>query len=269
MAEEGAARAYWALFRGHARGQMSYRLSFTVDVLTNVTATALDVFTVLVLFTVTRTIGGIDLRSALDVNCLTACAFALADLLVGNIERIKTYVRTGLFDAVLVRPLGALPQLLLMDMPIRKISRGLFGLGVYLVALGLADIHWTPARVALAVVAPLGAIGFFAAVFVGTASVAFWWTESGEIGNAFTYGGRDFTSYPVNIYSGWFRDVFAYGLGFAFVAYYPALALLGRADPVGLPGWVGWIAPAVALPAVAVAGLVWRIGVRNYRSTGS
>ena len=63
--------------------------------------------------------------------------------------------------------------------------------------------------------------------------------------------------------------VFAYGLGFAFVAYYPALALLGRTDPVGLPGWVGWIAPAVALPALAVAGLVWRVGVRNYRSTGS
>ena len=269
MAEDGAARAYWALLRGHARGQMSYRLSFTVDLLTNVSATALDVFTILILFTVTRTIGGFDLRSALVVNCLTACAFALADLLVGNIERIKTYVRTGLFDAVLVRPLGALPQLLLMDMPIRKISRGLFGLGVYVVALALADIHWTPARAALAVVAPLGAIAYYAAVFVATASVAFWWTESGEIGNAFTYGGRDFTSYPITVYSGWFRRLFAYGMGFAFVSYYPALALLGRTDPLGLPDWVGYAAPSVAVLAVIVAAAVWRVGIRHYRSTGS
>jgi ABC-2 type transport system permease protein len=269
VADAGTARAYWALFRGHARGQVSYRASFTVDLLTNVGATALDVFTVLVLFTVTRTIGGFDLREALLFTCLTACAFALADLVVGNIEKIKLYVRTGLFDAVLVRPLGALPQLLLMDMPIRKMSRGAFGLGTYVVSLALADIAWTPARAVLAVVAPLGAIGFFAAVFVATAAIAFWWTESGEIGNAFTYGGRDFTSYPVNIYSGWFRDVFAYGLGFAFVAYYPALALLGRPDPVGLPAWVGWAAPAVALPAAAVAAVVWRLGIRTYRSTGS
>jgi ABC-2 type transport system permease protein len=263
------ASAYWALFRGHARGNMSYRVSFTVDVLTNVSATALDVFTVLVLFTVTRTLGGFDVRSALVVTCLTACAFALADLVVGNIEKIKLYVRTGLFDAILLRPLGALPQLLLMDMPIRKFSRGIFGTAVYAVSLASADIAWTPARAVLAVVAPLGAILFFAAVFVATATVAFWWTESGEIGNAFTYGGRDFTSYPVTVYSGWFRTVFAYGLGFAFVAYYPALALLGRPDPVGLPDWVGWVAPAVGLPAAAAAAALWRVGVRQYRSTGS
>jgi ABC-2 type transport system permease protein len=156
-----------------------------------------------------------------------------------------------------------------MDMPIRKLFRGVFGLTVYAVALHLAGIDWTPARAALAVVAPLGAVGFFAAVFVCTASVAFWWTESGQIGNAFTYGGRDFTSYPVTVYSGWFRSLFAYGLGFAFVAYYPALALLGRADPLGLPSWVGWVAPLVALPAAAVAALVWRAGVRHYGSTGS
>jgi viologen exporter family transport system permease protein len=265
----GAARAYWALLRGHARGNMSYRVSFTVDVLTNVSATALDLLTVLVLFGVTRTLGGFDFREALVVTCLTACAFALADLVVGNIEKIKMYVRTGLFDAILVRPLGALPQLLLMDMPIRKVSRGVFGITVYVVSLALADIAWTPARGALAVLAPLGGILFFAAVFVATATVAFWWTDSGEIGNAFTYGGRDFASYPVTVYSGWFRTVFAYGLGFAFVAYHPTLALLGRPDPVGLPGWFGWAAPAVGLPAVAVAAVLWRVGIRQYRSTGS
>jgi ABC-2 type transport system permease protein len=265
----GDLAAYWALLRGHARGQFSYRVSFAVDALTNVSATALDVFTVLVLFTVTRTLGGFDLAAALVMTGLSACAFALADLVVGNIEKIKLYVRTGLFDAVLVRPLGALPQLLLMDLPIRKFTRGLLGVAVYVAALGYADLAWTPARAVLAVVAPIGAILFFASVFVATASIAFWWTESGEIGNAFTYGGRDFTSYPISVYSGWFRDVFAYGLGFAFVAYHPALALLGRPDPLGLPAWVGWTAPAVAVPAVLVAGLVWRSGLRAYRSTGS
>ena len=234
-------------------------------------ATALDVFTVLVLFPVTRTLGGFDLRSALVVTGLTACAFALADLLVGNIERIKLYVRTGLLRRRAGAPARrAAAAAAAWTCRPRKISRGLFGLGVLRRRAGPGrrrtgrrpGSRWRSSPRSAASV-------FFGAVFVGTASVAFWWTESGEFGNAFTYGGRDFTSYPMNIYSGWFRDVFAYGLGFAFVAYYPALALLGRADPLGLPGWVGWVAPAVAVPAVAVAGLVWRVGVRHYRSTGS
>ena len=38
-----------------------------------------------------------------------------------------------------------------------------------------------------------------------------------------------------------------------FVAYYPALALLGRADPLGLPAWAGCVAPLVALVAAGAS----------------
>jgi ABC-2 type transport system permease protein len=265
----GAPRAYLALLRAQARGQASYRASFLIDLVGNLWATVFDVLTVLVLFQVTRELGGFELREAMVMVGLSACAFATADLAVGNVERVRQYVRTGLLDAVLVRPLGALPQLLLMDMPLRKISRALFGLVVFAVALAAADIDWTPGRLALAVLAPLAGVLFFASIFIAAATVAFWWVDSGEIGSAFTYGGRDFTSYPITVYGGLFRTLFAYGLGFAFVAYYPALALLGRADPLGLPVWVGWAAPVVALVAAACAAAAWRLGIRHYRSTGS
>ncbi|MFB9236197.1 ABC transporter permease [Plantactinospora siamensis] len=265
----GALTGYLALLRAQGRSQASYRTSFVVDLVGNVGATVFDVATVLVLFGVTGGLGGFTLREAMVMVGISSCAFAAADLAVGNVERVRGYVRSGLLDAVLVRPLRALPQLLLMDLPLRKLSRVLFGLAVLLVSLGAARIAWTPARVLLAVLAPLGAAGFFGSIFVASASVAFWWIDSGEVGNAFTYGGRDFTAYPATVYSGWFRAVFAYGLGFAFVAYYPALALLGRADPLGLPPWVGWAAPGVATPAVAAAAAAWRTGIRHYRSTGS
>ncbi|MFI7437523.1 ABC transporter permease [Micromonospora haikouensis] len=265
----GRLRAYGALLGAQARSQAAYRASFVVDLVGNVGATVFDVVTVLVIFGVTRELGGFTLRETLVMVGLSACAFATADLLVGNVERLPAYVRTGLFDAVLLRPLGALPQLLLMDLPLRKASRAVFGLAVLLVALARAGIEWTPGRVALAVVAPLAGVVFFGSVFVATATVSFYWTESGELANSITYGGRDFTSYPVTIFDGWFRAAFAYGMGFAFVSYQPALALLGRADPLGLPAWVGWASPAVALVAAALAAAAWRVGVRHYRSTGS
>ena len=45
--------------------------------------------------------------------------------------------------------------------------------------------------------------------------------------------------------------------------------LIPAADPLGLPAWSGYAAPLVCVPAVAVAALIWRIGIRRYRSTGS
>lgn len=262
-------RAYVALLGGQFRSVASYRASFVVELVTNIGSTGLDVLTVLVLFRAGRVVGGFTLPEAVLVVSLSACGFGLADFTVGNIDRVKTYVRTGLLDAVLVRPLSTMSQLVLMDLPVRKALRLLLGIAVLILAARINHIHWTPARVALIVVTPLAGAVFFGAIFVLSASLAFWWVDSGEIGSAFTYGGRDFTSYPVSVYGSWFRAVFAYGLGFAFVAYQPALALLGRIDPLGLPPVAGYLAPLVALVAAGVAAAVWRTGIRHYRSTGS
>lgn len=262
-------RAYAALLGGQWRSVASYRASFVVEMITNIVGTAFDVIAVVVIFQATKTVAGFTLPEAVLVVSLSSCAFQLADFTVGNIDRLKTYVRAGTMDAVLVRPLGALAQLVLMDLPVRKALRLVLGVGVLGVALHVNDVEWTPARAALVVLAPLAGAVFFGAIFVLSASLAFWWVESGEIGSAFTYGGRDFTAYPTPVYAGWFRAVFAYGLGFGFVAYQPALVLLGRADPLGLPAWAGFVSPLVALLAAGAAAVVWRAGIRHYRSTGS
>ena len=55
----------------------------------------------------------------------------------------------------------------------------------------------------------------------------------------------------------------------AFVAYFPALALTGRPDPLGFPDFVRYCSPLVAAAMVGVAALVWRTGVRRYQGTGS
>lgn len=176
---------YLALLRGQVRSQTSYRASFTVDLASNLWATVAEVVTVLVLYRVTTDLGGFVRSEALVMVGLSACAFACADLAVGNIDQLRRYVRTGLLDALLVRPLGVLPQLLAMDLPLRKLSRAGFGVAVLVVFLAAGDIDWDPARVVLAVLAPLGGAAFFAGIFIAGSTVAFWWIESGELANSF------------------------------------------------------------------------------------
>jgi ABC-2 type transport system permease protein len=265
----GELRAYAAMVGGKVRSVASYRASFAFEVISNLASTILDLLTVFVLFRAAATVGHFSLTQAVLMAGLAMSGFVLCDAVVGNIDDLKKYVRAGTLDTILLRPLALLPQLIFMDLPIRKVLRVAFGLTVYSVALNINHVRWTPGKVLLAIAAPLGGAVFFGAIFVLSASLAFWWVDSGEIGNAFTYGGRDFTSYPTSVYQGWFRDLFAYALGFGFVAYQPALVLLGRPDPLGLPAWAGYAAPLVCLPATLIAALVWRSGVRHYRSTGS
>ena len=262
-------RPYASLVAAQVRSQASYRTSFIIDLVANGVVLFADLTVVFVLFRITPSLGGFAVVEVLLMFGLASVAFSVADLAVGSIERIRHYVRTGLLDAILVRPLGALVQLVAMDFAPRRTGRVLSSAVLLVTAAWLAPIDWTPGRTVLLLVAPTAGVVFFGAIFVATATIAFWWIESGELANSVTYGGRDFTSYPITVYSGWFRRLFAYGLGFGFVAYYPALTLLGRADPLGLPTWMGWICPAVAVVAAAAAAAVWRVGVRHYRSTGS
>jgi ABC-2 type transport system permease protein len=260
---------YAHLVRATIRAQLQYRLSFAVDLVGTSLAVTIDLLAVLVFFRVARSLAGFPLRQAFLMASLAAFGFALADLVAGKVDRLRFNIRTGRLDAMLVRPLGVLPQLLAEDFGLRQVGRVVQAGAAYVIALGYAHLAWNPARAFLVAVAPLAGAVFFGALFVAGGTVAFWWIESGEFANGFTYGGRDFTAYPLTVYSGLFRRLFGYSLGFAFVAYYPGLALLGRPDPLHGPAWLGWCSPVVAGLAALAATAIWRFGVRHYRSTGS
>ena len=261
--------AYARLLVAQARSQAQYRTSFAFDLAGSFLFAFVDLFGVVALFQVTRRLGGFDLLTSMMMASASACGFALADLAVGSIERMRLYVRSGLLDTVLVRPLGSLGQILAMDFAPRRIGRVLVTSSVFGICLHRADVPMTPATATLVLLTPLAGSVLFGAIFVATATVAFWWIDSGEFANAMTYGGREFATYPLTVYGAGMRAAFGYAAGYAFTGYYPVLTLLGRPDPLGLPGWVGWCSPAVALLAAVAAGAVWRTGVRHYRSTGS
>lgn len=263
------ASPYRPLLAAQLRSQLEYRASFALDLVMNMFMAVIDLVSVLVLFRVNPALGGFTLADGLVMAGLATFGFSLADLVVGNVERMPTYIRTGLFDAVLIRPLGALPQLLIADLALRRIGRVLQSAAMLVLGLVLADIAWTPARAALLVITPLAGAAIFGSVFVIGATLTFWLVDGREVGSAFTYGGQFFASYPLSVFGGTLRRLFGLGLGFGFVAYLPALAILGTDDPLGLPEWLRWCAPLAALGWVLAARLFWRFGIRHYGSTGS
>jgi ABC-2 type transport system permease protein len=260
---------YLQLLAAQLRSQLQYRASLALHLLGSFLFGALDLVAMLVIFRATPALGGFAVHEVLLMTTMSLTAFALADLAVGNVERLPYYIRTGQLDAILVRPLGSLGQLLVMDLAPRRAGRLVQALALLGVSLSIVNISWTPVRVLLVVGTPLAGAVFFAALFIAAATLAFWWVESGEVGHIATYGGRDFVSYPMTVYGEWFRRIFAYGMGFAFISYYPVLTLLSRPDPLDGPSALGWCSPLAAAVAVGVATLLWRAGVRRYHSTGS
>jgi ABC-2 type transport system permease protein len=105
----GELRIYLALAGGRLRSMASYRTSFAIELLSNLGGAVLDITTVFVLFRGTAMLGGFTLSESILMTGLSAAGFVLADMTVGNIDDLKTYVRTGTLDTVMLRPLRVLP----------------------------------------------------------------------------------------------------------------------------------------------------------------
>ncbi|WP_163506795.1 ABC transporter permease [Fodinicola acaciae] len=260
---------YLRLVGAQIRAQASYRRSFVIDLLSQAALALVEISTVAIFFGVTRSIGGFTLAPAMLISALAQTCFRLGDLVGGGMDNMAELVRRGRIDAQLVRPMSALGQIFVNTLEVRVfggVAQGMIVLGI---ALAFNDIAWSPVKVLLLLVTLVSGMVSVSAIFVAGGTLTFWIIDSRPISDAFTYGGRDFITYPITIYGPVFRTLFAFVLPFAFVAYYPALALLDRPDPLGLPAWLGYCSPVAAAVLALAATAFWRVGIRHYRGTGS
>lgn len=260
---------YRRLVGARIRSQLQYRLSFWLNLVGTALITFLDFAAILILFHQVDALGDWSVAEVGVLYGISCVAFALADLIFGHLDQLPQMIRMGEFDQVLVRPLGSLLQVIAADFALRRLGKLTQGLVVLALALAYADVPWTPGRAAMLVVAILAACAIFAGIWVALSTIVFWLIDSHEAVNAFTYGGNFLAQYPVNIFGPWLRRLVIYLIPLAFTAYFPALYVLDKEDPLGLPRAFQFASPAVAVATGLAGWALWRVAVRRYRSVGS
>jgi ABC-2 type transport system permease protein len=264
----GVARAYLLLLRSRVAAQASYRRSFALDLLGQAATIVIELVEVLAIFHQVPVLAGFAVDEVLVIFGLGVTAFALADLLVGQIDRLGDHIRRGTLEIFLVRPLSVLGQLVTADLQLRRLGRLGLAIVVLAVALHRAGIDWTPARVTLAVLTVACGAVIFSALWVAASTVTVWLVEGAEFVNAVTYGGSYMSQWPFSVFHVAVARFFTFVLPTGFVAYLPAVAILGRTEPTGLPGWLAWGTPVAAAWAVLLAAVTWRAGLRHYVGAG-
>jgi ABC-2 type transport system permease protein len=229
--------------------------------------TGLDFVGIWVMFASIDTLGGFGLREIALLYGATGVGIGLADTLIGSVERIGAYVRTGRLDQMLTKPVPLLVQVCADQFTLRRLGRITQAGIVFTWAATYVD--WTAPRILLAVVMVTSSTVIFFALFTGFSCIQFWTADASEFANAFTYGGNTLTQYPLSIFPREIMVALTFVVPIAFVNWYPCLYLLGRDDPFGLPTWLQFCSPVAAVVSLAAALIIWRSGVRHYTSTGS
>lgn len=260
---------YGRMLGARIRADWQYRTSFVLYLIGQTLVAGMDFVAVAVIFTSVDRLAGWSAAEVAFLYGVSGVAFGLGDLFVSPVAFCAKHIKAGSFDQFLIRPVGALWQLLATEFALRRLGRSLQPAVVLLVSLGVVDVVWTPATVALVPLAVVCGTVIYGSVWVLTSSLAFWSSDTQEFANTFTYGGNATNRYPIDVLGIWLRRLVTFVVPLASVAYLPTVRLFGKPMPFGLPRAAAWSGPLVAAVTVMLARLIWGHAVRHYRSTGS
>jgi len=262
-------RLYLRFIGISVRAQMQYKASFIMAAVGNLLASAIEFLGIWALFERFGSIRGWSLPEVALFYGIANTAFAASEAVARGFDTFSSMVRLGDFDRLLLRPRSTVFQVAAQELQLMRIGRFVQGFVVLVWAMSAVDITWTFPKALLVVGAILGGACVFAGFFILQATLAFWTIETLEIVNTITYGGVQTAQYPLAIYRNWFRKFFTFVVPLALVNYFPALAILGRADVSGTPAFLPWTSPLLGVAFLAITMQIWNFGVRHYTSTGS
>jgi ABC-2 type transport system permease protein len=262
---------YQRLILVQIRSQLQYRIPFLMDALGTGLTTLLGFATLAFVFQRFESLGGWRLAEVAFLFGMVEMSFGLMDMIFSGYDPqfFGRNVRLGLFDQLMLRPVGLVLQVLSSVFLLRRMGRILQGAAILFLSLAWLDVTWTPLKIAYLPVVIFSLVAFFGGLFIVGATITFWTIDSIEVMNVFTYGGSEMISYPMHIYQDWMRRFFTYILPAIFLNYYPALFFLDKPDPFNLPAFAPFLSPLAGLGILAGAFAFWNIGVRHYQSSGT
>ena len=228
------------------RRAAQYRSSFILQCLAQVVMTAGDLWAILLLLERFGAVGHWTLYEVLFFFGVMHCAFAVTEMINRGFGHFSMLIRMGTLDTMLTRPRSPMLQVILSEMDPRRIGTVVVGLTALTVATNGLGLVWHAADVLLILWAAAGTVFLMMGLFMLEAC-----------------------QYPIDVYPEWIRTLFMVVVPVALCLQFPVCHVLGK--PLGgvTPGrWV-WLTPLSGPAFFGVMALLWRWGLRHYRSTGS
>jgi len=193
-------------------------------------------------------------------------SFAISECVARGFDSFSQLIVNGDFDRLLVRPRGTVLQVLGSRFEFTRIGRLLQSVAVLAWAVSALPLEWNGLKVLTLGLMIAAGVLIFTGIFMLAATMCFWTVQGLEVANIFTDGGREMAQYPLNIYEHWVARFFTFIIPFGTVNYYPLLYIL---DKNAGNDALHMLAPLAGFVFIVPCLLVWRFGVRHYRSTGS
>lgn len=248
----------------HLKSQMQYKASFLLLTIGQFITSFSAFIGIYFLMSRFHTVNGFTFSEVLLCFSVVLTAFSLAECFARGFDMFFSMISNGEFDRILIRPRNIVFQVLASKAEFSRIGRLLQALLTLAVAVTHENFHWNAVKLLTLVLMILCGAIVFSALFAIGAAVCFYSTEGLEVLNIFTDGGREFGRYPLAVYGKDMLRFYTFIVPMALFQYYPFLFIIGRTDNLFFA-----FTPLLSLLFLIPVCILWHIGLKHYKSTGS
>lgn len=248
----------------NVRSAMQYKTSFFLSVIGQFLVSFNVFLGIFFMFERFSNVKGFTYSEVLLCFSIMLLEFSLAEMVARGFDAFSGMVRTGSFDRILVRPRGEILQVLGSKFELTRIGRMFQAIVMFVYGIAKGGVHWTFLKVVTVIFMLIGGTALFAGLFLIYAALCFFTLEGLEFMNILTDGAREYGKYPFSVYGKRMLQFATFVVPYALVQYYPLLYLLDRRTKP----WLVFV-PLLAILFVVPCFLLWRFGVRHYKSSGS
>ncbi|OUP81254.1 hypothetical protein B5F07_18020 [Lachnoclostridium sp. An169] len=216
------------------------------------------------LFSQFNSLGGFTYEEILLCYSNITFAFSLAEFFARGFDTFPYLISDGRFDRILLRPRGAILQILGATFEISRLGRLFQAILIYIWVLPRSKIVWNFFNIFVLLEIQICGFVLFVSLFILYATICFFTTQGLEIFNIFTDGSREFGKYPFAVYGDKVLKIFTYVVPVACIQYYPISYLTGKTGNM-----LYAFTPLFVIPYTVLVVIFWKIGVKKYTSTGS
>ena len=255
---------YLKYFSMHLKASLEYKKAFIISFFSKMATSLFSVLSIIFLFDKFGNIDGYTFENVLICFSVSYLGFATAECFFRAFDHFDRMLANGEFDRMLVRPKNLILQVLGSEIEFNKIGRTVVAIAIFIIVLIKQPELLRPDRLVTLMLMTLGTIIIYASLYILKAGITFFTTQSLEIMNIFTDGTRELAQYPLSVYQKWVQRFFTYILPIALVNYFPLLYVIGKTD-----NKFYIILPMLSMFFVIPCYIVWKIGLKKYKSTGS
>ncbi len=257
-------KLYLRYFTIHLKSIMQYKVSFLLTAIGQFLV-SFNVF-LGVYFMLQRfyRIKGFTFSEVLLCFSILLMGYTLAECFARGFDTFSSTISNGGFHRIKERPRNVMLQVLGSKIEFTRLGRMLQAVVMFIYGIHYSQVDWNFNKIMTVIFMIIGGTVLFTGIFIIYAAFCFFTIEGLEFMNIFIDGAREFGKYPVNIYGKRILQITTFIVPYALIQYYPLLYILDKDGK----GWYMFL-PFLAVLFIIPCYLFWKVGIKNYKSTGS